>query len=104
MNIDDVPLDDDLLRLARQLREGSDTAKSGKSMEIMDVNDAAVAAAFRRHAAERMIHGHTHRPARHVHEIDGHERERIVLADWRDSGQVLEVDPVGSVARELTIG
>ena len=53
--------------LARQLREGSDLAKSGKSMDIMDVNAEAVAAAFRRHDVTRLIHGHTHRPARHVH-------------------------------------
>ena len=91
-------------QLARQLREGSDAAKSGKSMDIMDVNDAAVAAAFRRHAVERIIHGHTHRPARHVHRIEGRELERIVLADWRDSGQVLEVDAAHSVSRELAIG
>ncbi|MEO8134005.1 MAG: UDP-2,3-diacylglucosamine diphosphatase, partial [Betaproteobacteria bacterium] len=45
--------------LARQMREGSDAAKSGKSVDIMDVNGDAVAAAFKRHAVDRMIHGHT---------------------------------------------
>ena len=38
-----------------------------------------------------MIHGHTHRPARHHSVVDGSRRERIVLADWHDRGHVLEV-------------
>lgn len=88
-------------QMARQLREGSDAAKSGKSMEIMDVNAGAVAAAFRRHGVTRMIHGHTHRPARHVHMIDGRACERIVLADWREAGACFEVDGAGGVARPL---
>ena len=87
--------------LARQLREGSDLAKSGKSMDIMDVNTGAVAAAFRRHHATRLIHGHTHRPARHVHAVDGRDCERIVLADWRDAGAYLEVDAGGGVAHTI---
>lgn len=78
--------------LARQLREESDSAKSGKSMAIMDVNADAVADAFRRHGVARMIHGHTHRPDRHRHDVDGTPRERIVLADWRDRGAYLRVD------------
>ena len=61
----------------------------------------AVADAFRAHGAQRMIHGHTHRPARHVHDVDGAERERYVLADWHEHGQYLAVDANG--VRDLTI-
>ena len=86
-------------QLARQMREGSDAAKAGKSIEIMDVNADAVAAAFRRHRVTRMIHGHTHRPATHVHRVDGADRERIVLADWRERGAMLAVDDAGCVSR-----
>jgi UDP-2,3-diacylglucosamine hydrolase len=88
-------------QLARQLREGSAAAKSGKSMDIMDVNAEAVAAVFRRHDVTRLIHGHTHRPARHIHVVDGRDRERIVLADWRDAGAYLEVDANGCVAHTI---
>jgi UDP-2,3-diacylglucosamine hydrolase len=87
--------------LARQLREGSDAAKSGKCTDIMDVNAEAVAAAFRRHGVTRLIHGHTHRPARHIHPVDGRDCERIVLADWRDAGAYLEVDAGGCVAHTI---
>jgi UDP-2,3-diacylglucosamine hydrolase len=81
--------------LARQLREGSDAAKSGKTMDIMDVNAEAVAAAFRRHGVARLIHGHTHRPARHLHVVDGLPCERFVLADWREAGAYLAVSAGG---------
>ena len=33
--------------------------------------------------------------ARHVHDVDGTARERIVLSDWRESGHALEAGPGG---------
>ena len=42
----------------------------------------AVDDALRMHGYPRLIHGHTHRPARHTHHVDGHTCERWVLADW----------------------
>lgn len=82
--------------LAAALRERSEQAKAGKRPEIMDVNPEAVAEAFRRHAVKRIIHGHTHRPARHVHVIDGQPCERWVLSDWYDaSGGYLRCDRRG---------
>jgi UDP-2,3-diacylglucosamine hydrolase len=62
----------------------------------MDVTPSAVAAAFREHRADRMIHGHTHRPAHHTQELDGRTRERIVLSDWHDRGHYLAVDAQGA--------
>jgi UDP-2,3-diacylglucosamine hydrolase len=69
-------------RLAREARAGSETAKAGKAIEIMDVNVEEVARALHAHQALRMIHGHTHRPARHSHLVDGRACERWVLPDW----------------------
>lgn len=63
-------------------RAASESAKRTKAAEIMDVTADAVDAAFVRHAVTRIIHGHTHRPATHRHEIDGVARERWVLPDW----------------------
>lgn len=79
---------------ARRARAESRKATAAKSLEIMDVDPAAVRAAFARHRVTRMIHGHTHRPA--VHRIaldDGRDGERIVLADWAAGvGAALEID------------
>jgi UDP-2,3-diacylglucosamine hydrolase len=80
---------------ARGLREASDAAKAGKDMAIMDASEAAVIAAFRRHGVRRMIHGHTHRPARHIHMVDGVACERHVLADWYERASFLRCDASG---------
>ena len=58
-------------------------------------------AAFRIAACDLMIHGHTHRPARHEHTVDGMARERFVLADWHDRGQYLASDANGIHLREV---
>jgi UDP-2,3-diacylglucosamine hydrolase len=87
--------------MAAWLRRKSSSDKSLKPEYIMDVNAGAVADAFRRHDAQRMIHGHTHRPDRHRHDVDGASRERWVMADWHDSGQYLEVDAHGVHEREI---
>jgi UDP-2,3-diacylglucosamine hydrolase len=64
----------------------------------MDVNAGAVEEALRRYGYPRLIHGHTHRPARHVHRVDGHECERWVLADWYQRGSYLHCDERGCEA------
>ncbi|MBL6751585.1 MAG: UDP-2,3-diacylglucosamine diphosphatase [Nevskia sp.] len=71
-------------RIAWHARGRSEADKRNKPEAIMDVNAHAVRAAFRRHRVGRIIHGHTHRPADHRVEVDGHPLERIVLADWRE--------------------
>jgi len=91
---------DERLAMARELRAKSEGAKEGKSAEIMDVNAAAVAAAFEASGATVMIHGHTHRPARHVHDVGGLERVRWVLPDWYERGGYLEASPAGFRAAE----
>lgn len=71
------------LRIAGGLRGGSNKAKSNKAQAIMDVNAAAITAAFASQGTSQLIHGHTHRPAEHLHPVDGRDCTRIVLADWR---------------------
>ena len=85
----------------RGMRAQSEVSKSGKSMDIMDVAPATVEQALRAHGYPRLIHGHTHRPARHVHTVDGHVCERWVLADWYHGGSYLQVDVDGCVSRAL---
>lgn len=78
-----------------QLRQRSTLAKQGKDSSIMDVNDEAVAALLREYRYPRLIHGHTHRPGRHEHVVDGHACERWVLGDWYQQGSALRVDAMG---------
>ncbi len=77
------------------LRAESERSKQDKSNEIMDVSQGTVAEVLRGHGYPRLIHGHTHRPARHVHVVDGHTCERWVLNDWYQRGGYLRCDASG---------
>ena len=79
-----------------QLREKSRQVVAAKAAEIMDVNQAAVREAFRRHDVRRLIHGHTHRSAYHEVEVNGARCERWVLPDWYDGAGYLAVDEMGA--------
>lgn len=87
--------------VAAWLRRRSRIATRDKPDEIMDVSDDAVVRAFRDAGTTRMVHGHTHRPATHRHDVDGRACERIVLSDWRDRATWLEVGAAGVRPCEL---
>lgn len=70
------------LTLAQQARSESMAATRANSAEIMDVNPDAVEDLFRNTGVATLVHGHTHRPQRHVLNINGKRRERWVLPDW----------------------
>jgi len=89
------------LALAREYREMSQTETGGKEESIMDVNPQAVESLMREQGIYQMIHGHTHRPAIHNFEVDGHPARRIVLADWYRRGSLLSCTPGGCTARDL---
>lgn len=78
-----------------QLRAQSEQQKRVKASAIMDVNPAAVATLLREHRYPRLIHGHTHRPHRHEHRVDGQLCERWVLSDWDAAPSALRCDPGG---------
>ena len=82
-------------------RAESEKSKQGKSAEIMDVAPAAVEQALRSHGYPRLIHGHTHRPARHEHVVDGRACERWVLTDWYGRAGYLRCDGQGCKAETL---
>lgn len=83
-----------LLRTASRLRN-----RRGDSPE-MDVTSDAVADLFRATGADRMIHGHTHKPGRHHHAVAGRDCERIVLGDWYEQGSALIVRENGETRLE----
>ena len=80
------------LQLAQEARELSALSSRGKDEYIMDVNQEEVLRTLAATGAERLIHGHTHRPGQHSIEHDGKTLTRIVLGDWYQQGSVLEVD------------
>lgn len=85
-------------RIAERMRAGSKAhidAMDKAAPYIMDVNTEAVAQAFRTHAVDCMVHGHTHRPAIHELTVDGRPATRIVLGDWYEQGSVLRWDERG---------
>jgi UDP-2,3-diacylglucosamine hydrolase len=74
--------------------------KFGTAQDVGDVVDAELIKEMSEKGVHRLIHGHTHRPAEHrVTLADGGSAERIVLADWRDQGQALEIRADGTYAR-----
>lgn len=83
------------IAMARQFRDASRERNSQKAEAIMDVNQDTVANVMRRHGVRQLIHGHTHRPAVHDFELDGHPARRIVLGDWYEQGSVLVCDAAG---------
>jgi UDP-2,3-diacylglucosamine hydrolase len=78
--------------LAEQLRSNSQTMNSLKSEDIMDVTPEAVVDIMQAENCTTLIHGHTHRPARHAVKLNNHTGERIVLGDWGKLGWYLKAD------------
>ena len=69
-------------RIAAWARARSMDSNQYKDVEIMDVTPTAIVDALRRSQTDMLIHGHTHRPARHQLSVDGRPCERLVIPDW----------------------
>lgn len=82
----------------RGMRAQSEASKSVKATAIMDVSPASVEQVLREQHYPRLIHGHTHRPARHALVVDGRQCERQVLSDWHDREHYLRCDELGCSA------
>ena len=73
--------------LASAMRSQSQQTNANKAQNIMDVADREIERVMREHAATRLIHGHTHRPGEHVHELG----KRYVLGAWDSCGWLLRM-------------
>lgn len=78
-------------QLAEKIRAETSSLAAMKAEDIMDVNKAEVDKAMAETATSLMIHGHTHRPARHAVQAG----ERIVLGDWNSHLWYAEASPDG---------
>lgn len=89
------------LAYIQQARTTSETEKASKQAEIMDVNVDALHHLLRHYQyPPLLIHGHTHRPQQHIHQVDGHVCQRWVLGDWYDQGSYLMLDEHGTLKAE----
>ena len=90
--------------IAAKLRAASrERKKQPENYAITDVTEHGVQAALNDFPqTEIIIHGHTHRPASHVHSFQQRRIERHVLQDWYgDKGGYLLLDENGVHARSL---
>lgn len=69
---------EDRRMLGASMREQSKTTNANKAANIMDVNLHAVSSALKASDCHSIVHGHTHRPARH----ELRDGERVVLGSW----------------------
>lgn len=89
---------------AEQARSQSAQTKATQTMAIMDVNAEAVATLLRAYDyPDILLHGHTHRPAKHTARVDGHDYERWVLGDWHETAQVARIDQAAMRLTTLTL-
>lgn len=85
---------DERISKAQAMRAASKDAGSGKSISIMDVTETAVLERMQATACNTLIHGHTHRPAKHT--IDVNNATRWVVGDWHpDHAQYVQWDEDG---------
>jgi UDP-2,3-diacylglucosamine hydrolase len=84
--------------LIEHWRGQSEQEKQHKPAAIMDANPDTIADTLRRYGYPRLIHGHTHRPAKHSHSVDGRVCERWVLPAWCEEGGYLRCDRDGCQA------
>ncbi len=75
-------------KIAANLRRKSMQANANKADNIMDVTPAEVERIMKAFGVKRMIHGHTHRPNRHVLPFG----ERLVLGDWHHHGWYIRIE------------
>lgn len=83
---------DERLAIARQMRQASrtrqatlhgQTAHAATDGQYADVDHPAALAELQAAGAHTLVHGHTHRPGRHVlAQTDGQVWQRLVVSDW----------------------
>jgi UDP-2,3-diacylglucosamine hydrolase len=80
-------------RIVAEYRRRSRELTALKPAEIMDVNVDTVIRYLDRHRVKHLIHGHTHRPARHEHRLpDDTVATRLVLPEWHEDDAIAWVD------------
>ena len=82
------------LQYIQSLRESSKESIQKKTDFIMDVNQQTVEQTMLQYECQLLIHGHTHRQAIHHLTVNHRPAVRVVLGDWYESGNVLQLNSV----------
>ncbi len=68
---------------AKRMRAKSQSHNGRSDLIISDVTEEAVITEFNKYPSQYMIHGHTHKPKIHTHQLpNGDKLQRIVLDAW----------------------
>lgn len=94
----------DRVSYANDIREKSQDQTALKSSDITDVSQSTVIDTLRSTGARRLVHGHTHRPHRHEHVVDGEPAIRLVVGDWHSNHAVYGVLDQGELRLETYRG
>jgi len=86
--------------IATRYRKASQAHIAAVPDHIMDVTQAEVERVIRKHGVQHLIHGHTHREAVHVFQMDQKSVTRTVLGAWHGGGSALVCHENGT--NELT--
>jgi len=80
-------------RIVAGYRRRSREVTALKPADIMDVNADTIVRYLDRYRVKHLIHGHTHRPARHEHQLsDGTVATRLVLPEWHEDHATVWMD------------
>lgn len=79
--------------IAKRIRSISYQRGQRLDDDIMDVNTRSVNTILQQYKPDALIHGHTHRCAKHQHEVHGHTIPRFVLDSWHHHGNALVLRP-----------
>ena len=82
-------------KISRDVRGYAAEAVQKKAPEIIDVTETAVLDTLRHFNVETLIHGHTHRQARHEIKLNNGQATRFVLGEWFEQDCVLVHDKNG---------
>lgn len=79
-------------KIGWKIRKASQAKKNVKDNKIMDVTQSEVERLLLKHDCQTLIHGHTHRVAKHQFEINNLPYLRVDVGDWFHKFSYLEAD------------
>lgn len=77
--------------IANKLRRVSKRHHGKLAEDSLDASDHAVRDLLDKYNSHLLIHGHTHMPDVHYHELDGISGKRLVMGAWHDKADIVRL-------------